>query len=299
MADSTGNPVPRVVVHQDDVGMCHGANVAFAELSHVGAITSGSVMVPCPWFSEAAELAAGDPALDLGVHLTLTSEKAHYRWRPLIGSSPASGLVDSDGFMWRDVRSVREHADAGAVRDELAAQLEHALDRFDVTHLDAHMGAVLAPEFCATYVELGVRYRLPVLLTASYAAYGPSEPHLRGIRADELEPFVAFARSNDMEIFDEVLETDFGRTTRGTDLTSMYRLLFTRASQPLTFLALHPNAPGEVELIEPEQSFIRTDEYEVLAGPEFLAWRAERPVRWIGMRVLRGELRSRLTDIGP
>ena len=38
----------RVVIHVDDVGMCHGANVAFVELSTKGAVTSGSVMVPCP-----------------------------------------------------------------------------------------------------------------------------------------------------------------------------------------------------------------------------------------------------------
>ncbi len=73
----------RVVIHQDDVGMCHGANVAFVELARLGHVTSGSVMVPCPWFTEIAEPAAADPTLDLGVHLTLTAEKAHYRWRPL------------------------------------------------------------------------------------------------------------------------------------------------------------------------------------------------------------------------
>ena len=77
----------RVVIHQDDVGMCHGANTAFVELARAGAITSGSVMVPCPWFTEIAEIAAADPALDLGVHLTLTAEKAHYRWRPISGAA--------------------------------------------------------------------------------------------------------------------------------------------------------------------------------------------------------------------
>ncbi|NBO05415.1 MAG: ChbG/HpnK family deacetylase [Actinobacteria bacterium] len=58
-----------IVLHQDDIGMCHGANVAFAELSATGTITSGSVMVPCPWFSEAAEMARNNTSLDLGVHL--------------------------------------------------------------------------------------------------------------------------------------------------------------------------------------------------------------------------------------
>ena len=73
--------VQRVVIHADDVGFCHGANRAFVELSKLGAITSGSVMVPCPWFTEIAQIAATDavsnaPSLDVGVHLTLTSEHA-------------------------------------------------------------------------------------------------------------------------------------------------------------------------------------------------------------------------------
>ena len=48
----------RVVIHEDDVGMSHGANTAFVELSQLGTCSSGSVMVPCPWFPEAAEIAA-------------------------------------------------------------------------------------------------------------------------------------------------------------------------------------------------------------------------------------------------
>jgi hypothetical protein len=32
------------------------------------------VMVPCPWFPEAAALLRENPGLDVGVHITLTSE---------------------------------------------------------------------------------------------------------------------------------------------------------------------------------------------------------------------------------
>ena len=81
----------RVVLHADDLGMSHGANAAFAELSRFGTITSGSVMVPCPWFAELAAMARDDPALDVGVHLTLTSEMQGYRWRPLTRPSAAGG----------------------------------------------------------------------------------------------------------------------------------------------------------------------------------------------------------------
>ena len=73
----------KVVINIDDVGMCHGANVAYLKLKRAGAVDSGSVMVPCPWFLEIAEEGAKDASLNLGVHITLTSEKKYYRSRTL------------------------------------------------------------------------------------------------------------------------------------------------------------------------------------------------------------------------
>ena len=67
-----------VILHVDDLGMCHGANRSLRSLAAQGYVTCSSVMVPCPWFCEIAETAAADPALDLGVHLTLTGEWARY-----------------------------------------------------------------------------------------------------------------------------------------------------------------------------------------------------------------------------
>jgi predicted glycoside hydrolase/deacetylase ChbG (UPF0249 family) len=137
----------RLVIHADDVGMCHGASSAFVELSHRGAITSGSVMVPCPWFPEIAELAARDDRLDVGVHLTLNAEKAHYRWRPVSGVGKSSGLVDDDGYLWHRVADTRANVHPEAVETEWRAQIDTALAAgVDVTHLDAHMGPALGPE---------------------------------------------------------------------------------------------------------------------------------------------------------
>ena len=72
-----------VVIHADDLGMSHGANRAFNELAGLGVCSSGSVMVPCPWFREVEEMADVDRSLDIGVHLTLTSEMRSHKWRPL------------------------------------------------------------------------------------------------------------------------------------------------------------------------------------------------------------------------
>src|SRR5437764_13496320 len=87
-----------VILHVDELATCPGANRAYLDLAEAGFVTCGSVMVPCPWFREIAEAAAAEPALDLGIHLTLTSEWRHYRWRPLTTVSRASGLIDHDGF---------------------------------------------------------------------------------------------------------------------------------------------------------------------------------------------------------
>ena len=129
-------------------------------------------MVPCAWFPEMVDLAKQRPALDVGVHLTLTSKSRACRWRPISTTSRKSGLLDGDGYMWPDVPSVRRHGDRGAVEAELRAQIEAALAAgLDVTHLDTHMGAAAAPEFAGIYVALGREYRLPVLIPRQSVTY--------------------------------------------------------------------------------------------------------------------------------
>ena len=115
-------------------------------------------------------------ALDVGVHLTLNAEKQHYKWGPLTAPSRASGLVDDLGYFHPDVATTRRKAHPEAVEAELRAQIETAYAAgIDVTHLDAHMGCALSPEFCDIYIRLGLEYRLPVLLTSTIAAYTPND----------------------------------------------------------------------------------------------------------------------------
>jgi predicted glycoside hydrolase/deacetylase ChbG (UPF0249 family) len=281
-----------IVLHQDDVGMCHGANVAFLELSKLGSITSASVMVPCPWFAEAASMAASDPKLDLGVHLTLTAEKEFYRWRPISDASKSTGLVDEHGFMWRDVSSVRKNANREAVEVELRAQIETAIaSGFDVTHLDAHMGATLAPEFCEIYLGLGVDYELPVLITRKLSHYGPNN-HIVGVTDDQFNPFVELAKAKNFPLFERVLETNFARPSSVELEDDAYQKMFTKKQDGLTFAALHPNAPGEVEVIEPRQFHVRTREYEIFRSVEYLNWLKQRHIKPIGMREIRDAMRG-------
>lgn len=286
----------RMVLHEDDVGFCAGANDAFVELSEAGAISAGSVMVPTPWFSDLVHRLVDRPELDIGVHLTLTSEHPGYRWAPMTRPSKVAGLTDDDGFMWASVSELRANAHPDAVEAEWRVQIEAAIAAgIDVTHLDAHMGGALAPEWCDRYVALGVEFGVPVLITADVDGYGPAN-HLTGLTDDVFGVFVAQAREAGMPVFDRVLETDFGRER---DTPVDYPAMFGEADADpdceLVYAALHPcrPGPGEVERIDPATWHVRTDEYELFGTATWLEWLDAQPFEVIGMRQLRDDWRDR------
>jgi predicted glycoside hydrolase/deacetylase ChbG (UPF0249 family) len=144
------------IVNCDDLGSSRPANEAIVEALTNGVATSASLMVPCPCAREAAEMSKG---MDVGVHLTLTSEYPRYRWGSLTG---AASLEDPDGAF--PAKSVPAAATPDDVRRECRAQIEQAYAwGVDVTHLDSHMFTVQSdPRFYEVYLELAAEFRLPV-----------------------------------------------------------------------------------------------------------------------------------------
>lgn len=278
----------RVVIHEDDVGMSHGANMAFVELSALGHCSSGSVMVPCPWFPETVEIAAKHPALDLGVHLTLTSEQKPYRWRPLTGVSKSSGLTDEYGYFWPTVPQARK-AHPEAVEAELRAQIEVAVAAgIDITHFDAHMGTAQMPEFTAIYRKLGAEYGVPVMLPKSLRGYNPAS-YAGELDYARYDAEIAAMEAAGEAVFDIVLETPWARKT---DAKTAYRTMFESIPEGLTFLSLHFNTVGDFETINPPDAHIRTEEYELFATPVIGEWIREFDLDVVGMKVFRDVLRA-------
>jgi predicted glycoside hydrolase/deacetylase ChbG (UPF0249 family) len=150
-----------LIIHADDVGMCHSVNVASFDAMEHGVVTCGSIMMPCPWVLEAADYCRKHREADLGLHLTLTSEWHFYRWRPITPQDAAPGLIDEEGYMWHEVPGVMMHASAAEVEKEVKAQIERA-EMYDMkpTHVDSHMGTLFMGKYVAGYARQAKAHNL-------------------------------------------------------------------------------------------------------------------------------------------
>lgn len=153
-----------LIVHADDIGLAQSVNEATSEAFASGGISSGSIMVPCPWFIDFAEHYKSHPDLDVGIHITLTSEWDYYKFGGTLPSTEIPSLLDENGYFYPTTEEVGMHADPVEAEKEIRAQIDRALAYgIKPTHLDTHMGSVLAkPELVEIYMNLGKEYSIPV-----------------------------------------------------------------------------------------------------------------------------------------
>jgi chitin disaccharide deacetylase len=154
-----------LILHADDLAVSHSEDAASLDALDKGAISSASIMIPCPWLTEVAAYAKDHPDADLGLHLTLTSEWKTYRWGPLESRDQVPSLFDPSGYLWTNTPEATSHAKADEAEREIRAQIERAMAMgIHPTHLDSHMGALFGrPDLFAVYVKVAHEYKLPFL----------------------------------------------------------------------------------------------------------------------------------------
>jgi predicted glycoside hydrolase/deacetylase ChbG (UPF0249 family) len=155
-----------VILHADDIGMCYEANQAAQSALAKGEYRSAAAMVPCPWFNEMAAWCVAHPEHDVGLHITLTSEWKYYRWGPMAGREKVPGLVDPQGYLFREVAGVVRSAKAEEVAAEIRAQLARARQLgMQPSHIDTHMGTVYARhDYTKVYLQIAMEEQIPAMV---------------------------------------------------------------------------------------------------------------------------------------
>ena len=159
-----------LIVHADDLGVAHSVNAASIKGLEGGLVSSASIMVPCPWLPEIAAYARKHPDADLGLHLTLTSEWASYRWGSVLTRDRVPSLFDKFGYLYPTESEAAAHIDPKEAEAEIRAQVERARAfGIEPTHLDSHMGTLFQTKLLyEALLRVGRDYKLPVLVSKDF-----------------------------------------------------------------------------------------------------------------------------------
>ena len=162
--------ITRLIVRGDDMGFTHSGNEALIKAYKNGIETSIEVIVASPWFPEAVKLLQQNPAVDVGIHLALTSEWENIKWRPL---SDCASLKDSNGYFYPMVfpnknypgQSIKEnHWKIEDIEKEFRAQIELAIKKIPrISHISSHMGCTdLDKQVKALVEKLAKEYNINI-----------------------------------------------------------------------------------------------------------------------------------------
>lgn len=280
-----------VILHADDIGMCQASVAAYQELINFGLLSSAATMVPCGWFPATAVYCqthqSAHPHIDMGVHLTLTSEWDGYRWGPVSTRNPESGLMDEAGYFYARTKPARDHARPDAVRQEIETQIERALAAgIDVTHIDSHMGSIFHPPLIPAYFETARKYRIPALSLRAQAM----KQHWMG--GDLSAPELAYVEKLEADGFPLMDEIEGMSLDKPEDRLVEARERLAGLPIGLSYFIVHPSIDTpELREIAPDWR-CRVADYELFTSE---AWRKtveESGVKVVGWRAVRDVMRA-------
>jgi len=276
-----------VIIHTDDIGMCHASVQAFKDLWAFGTITSGAVMVPCPWFPAVAQMCKENPAIDMGVHATLNAEWESYRWGPISTRGADSGLMDADGYFHQWHPAVYQNARPEAVAVEVNAQVEKALAAgIDVTHVDSHMGTIMNPLFIQSYVQAAATRLLPNMLSR----VGSIGIDMMGTETRIANtPILGQLEEMGVPMVDAILSMPL---EHGDDHIEVAKKLFDEMPVGITHFILHPSIDTqELRSIAPDWR-ARVANYNAFMSDELKKFIEQADLKLIGYRQIREALRN-------
>ncbi|GAB3275154.1 hypothetical protein GCM10027347_48400 [Larkinella harenae] len=199
-AFAQSNP-PRLIVRGDDMGYSHAGNEALVKCYKEGVESSIEVIVPSPWFPEAVEMLKQIPAVDVGLHLALTSEWDNVKWRPV---STCPSLRDADGYFFPMIYPNKNYPKRSLVENdwkladiemEFRAQIELGIRKIPrISHISGHMGCTgMGEDVKALIHRLAREYNL-IHLDQNRQEYNVTGAGYIGPHATSAEKIESFAK---------------------------------------------------------------------------------------------------------
>jgi predicted glycoside hydrolase/deacetylase ChbG (UPF0249 family) len=273
----------RLIVNADDLGISLGTNRAIAECFSRGIVTSASLLVNMPAWEEAVRIAREHTALQIGLHVCLTSG------RPILPARQVPLLVDGrqrfrHSFLglWRLLRSPQREAALAQLAAEIEAQWDRARrSRVTLGHVDSHQHVHMLPDLFPVVADLARKVGVTVRVANEPWHLGALTVGARRIAkgASGLlkAALLRWCTRRSARLAAEVRRSEacFGIVHSGRMTSDVLRYLIGTLPDGVTELIVHPSLETEPDpqaaLSEADCHFLRSpfrrQEYEALLAP--------------------------------
>ena len=194
-----------LIIHADDLGLSDSVNDTSMESLLKNTVTSASVIMNAEKVQEIADFSKKYPKIDLGVHLTVTSEWKFHKWGGVLSNNDISSLLNSKNNFYWNKRKFTKYSKIKELHDELQAQVDLAISMgMNISHIDSHEGALFFdPDVFKTYLKIAENNNLlafvPVQASVHFDESFPKPKHAviidqffmaeAGINHEEMEEY--------------------------------------------------------------------------------------------------------------
>jgi predicted glycoside hydrolase/deacetylase ChbG (UPF0249 family) len=237
------------LIHADDLGLSKSVNETSLESLLNNTVSSASVIMNAKKVQEIADFSNKNPEIDLGVHLTVTSEWKIHKWGGILPKNDIQSLLNSQNNFYWNKRKFTKYQRLDQLYNELQAQVDLAISMgMNVSHIDSHEGALFFdPDVFKTYLKIAEDNNLlafvPIQASVHFNDNFPKPKNAiifdqffmaeAGIKIDEMEEYylnildklepglsqiiVHFGKDNDNMKKITVDKIDYGSKWRETD----------------------------------------------------------------------------------
>ncbi|MFB9324916.1 polysaccharide deacetylase family protein [Paenibacillus aurantiacus] len=236
-----------LIINADDCGLTEGTNEAILALLQQGAITSTSIMIPCPAAREGLDRGVLHTVKQAGIHLTLSSAE-NQGYKPVYQEDTLHSLVNADHAFFTDIAYIESHADPDEVRLELHAQIEYAISRgIDPTHLDSHAGSIMGlhtgRDFLEVALDLCQAFQLPFNLPRRILL----QPFINQQQRERFAEVISSAEQRGIVLIDDMISLPYCLSSHAEYDTVKAELvtMIQNLKPGITQLTVHPSIMTE------------------------------------------------------